>query len=435
MTRRGCAQARAVLLVALSAALSGRAAGEPAAATVPAVATPTRAIDERAVRDLQAQAAASKNESERERQSIVSLTHQLEAMRRERDSAERDRHEAWMRARDVAERFNREKALLEAREAELRARARELDAARRQIADLLGEVEKIRKRPPVAPTPLVVRVVRGVLPDSAVEALRRLKQLEDDLDAERARTAKLESELASTKATGPAGPSPEGGPHPTPAATPIRSAGRVDREKAAAAPTGAPTPSAGRAPADEVATLQRELDVERENRATLEKEIERLAAAGNSDEELRAVVKSLQSARAEILVLTTRLNEEQKRRETLEVAIERARKSVGLPAASAEASLDRLLRTITEHRAESDRLARDLASANETVVHLKGRLEAVSGSAQPTTQSPQLLADLRQDNRKLREALSAAEKANDGLRAKADLAERLAQILYARSEP
>ena len=62
------------------------------------------------------------------------------------------------------------------------------------------------------------------------------------------------------------------------------------------------------------------------------------------------------------------------------------------------------------------------------IVRLKGRLEA-SGSPEG---EDKLLADLEKDNESLRSALKAAEEANQALRGKAEMAQRLADMVYGK---
>ncbi len=73
-------------------------------------------------------------------------------------------------------------------------------------------------------------------------------------------------------------------------------------------------------------------------------------------------------------------------------------------------------------------MATQLKEANEMIVRLKGRLEA-SGS--PEAES-EMLTEMQKDNETLRTALKAAEEANDALREKAEMAQRLAEIVYGK---
>ncbi len=172
--------------------------------------------------------------------------------------------------------------------------------------------------------------------------------------------------------------------------------------------------------------LREQLSVERERRETLEEEVKRLTTSGNSDDRFVEVWNALQSARSEILVLSNQLAEERKDREDLEVALARTQQD---PANKSNKDIaQRLAQTLNDRRSEADRLAAQLKDANEIIVRLKGRLEA-SGS--PEGQD-KLLADLQKDNETLRNALQAAEQANDALRGKAEMAQRLAEMVYGK---
>jgi len=172
--------------------------------------------------------------------------------------------------------------------------------------------------------------------------------------------------------------------------------------------------------------LREQLSVERERRATLEEEVKRLTSTGSSDEKYTEVWNALQSARSEILVLSNQLAEERKSREDLEVALARTQ-----PESGAQSNTDvakRLAQTLTDRRSEADRLAAQLKQANEMIVRLKGRLEA-SGSPEA---EGEVLTEMQKDNETLRTALKAAEEANDALREKAEMAQRLAEIVYGK---
>jgi DNA repair exonuclease SbcCD ATPase subunit len=172
--------------------------------------------------------------------------------------------------------------------------------------------------------------------------------------------------------------------------------------------------------------LREELSVERERRETLEEEVKRLTTSGNSDDRFVEVWNALQSARSEILVLGNQLAEERKDREDLEVALARTQQD---PANQSNTDLaKRLAQTLNDRRSEADRLAAQLKNANEMIVRLKGRLEA-SGSPEG---EDKLLADLEKDNESLRSALKAAEEANQALRGKAEMAQRLADMVYGK---
>ena len=172
--------------------------------------------------------------------------------------------------------------------------------------------------------------------------------------------------------------------------------------------------------------LREQLSVERERRATLEEEVKRLTSTGSSDEKYTEVWNALQSARSQILVFSNQLAEERKSREDLEVALARTQPESG--AQSNTELAKRLAQTLTDRRSEADRLAAQLKEANEMIVRLKGRLEA-SGS--PEAES-EMLTEMQKDNETLRTALKAAEEANDALREKAEMAQRLAEIVYGK---
>src|SRR5207253_1164777 len=107
--------------------------------------------------------------------------------------------------------------------------------------------------------------------------------------------------------------------------------------------------------------LREQLSIERERRATLEGEIQRLTAAGDPEERFLDVWKALQSARAEILVLSNQLSEERHSREDLEIAVARMSQEGGLPQEKDFA--EKLLATMRERRAEADSLAGQLNNA------------------------------------------------------------------------
>jgi chromosome segregation ATPase len=178
----------------------------------------------------------------------------------------------------------------------------------------------------------------------------------------------------------------------------------------------------------EPAGLRRELDVERQRRETLEKEVARLSTNAHSESLYRETWKALQAARAEVLVLQNRLAEEQQRREAVEAAVERGRELAAKAEGDGESDdrLRRLIESSAAQRAESDHLQKDLADANEAIVRLKGRLEGIhtpEGSAEAAEQ-------LVDENAKLRAALTKAEGTVATLQQKAELAERLAEIVY-----
>jgi chromosome segregation ATPase len=282
--------------------------------------------------------------------------------------------------------------------------------------------------PPPTETPALPADQEG--PPSSTEA--RLREYEIRLSAHRRelmeREAALEAarrrieELTRAQATAPK-TIPARGPTP-----------RLPSEPAVGAPAPLPPPSPSPSSPekaseqqDAVASLRQELDAERENRATLEKEIQRLLADAHSSEHAEALAGSFESARAEILLLNHRLADEQKARESLEVAIERVRTSAGI--SPGQDWIDRFESTMRERREQAERLERELREANEAIVALRGKLEAtVPGAAV----DPAALRQLETENGRLRQALEGAQEANSALRAKAELASHLAELLYAQ---
>ncbi len=183
-------------------------------------------------------------------------------------------------------------------------------------------------------------------------------------------------------------------------------------------------------PADDekalVATLEHELDVERANRATLEEEIHRLVSESRSADKFAALSQSLDGARAEILLLNQRLAAEQRARESVEVAIERVRRAAGIePSAD---WIERFETSVKERRDQAERLQEELHRANEMIIVLKGKVEA-AGDATHTADVQGLEAQIQQ----LRDALQSAQQANADLRTQAELASRLAELLYGQS--
>ncbi len=209
----------------------------------------------------------------------------------------------------------------------------------------------------------------------------------------------------------------------------------VQVEKLGEGSPNQPTSSESSAPGASIAAvedpaaatdLREQLSMEREHRETLEEEVKRLTASGSSDEKFTEVWNALQSARSEILVLSNQLADERKSREDLESALARTQQD---PAGQPNTDLaQRLAQALNDRRSEADRLATQLKDANEIIVRLKGRLEA-SGSPEAESST---LAELQKDNETLRHALKAAEDANEALRGKAAMAQRLAEMVYGK---
>ncbi len=177
------------------------------------------------------------------------------------------------------------------------------------------------------------------------------------------------------------------------------------------------------------ADLREQLSLERERRETLEREVQRLTTNGNTEEKFVEAWKALQSARSEILVLGNQLAEERRNREDLEVALGRMKQESGGETQSTNDLAERLAKTFSERRAEADRLAQELQNANEVIVRLKGRLEA---NESPTNEN-KIVAELDQENQRLRATLKAAAEANQKLKDKADVAQRLAEMVYGKT--
>ncbi len=315
---------------------------------------------------------------EQQRQQAQALSRQMDAVRRERNVAERERHQARLRAYSLASELERQAARLKAEEQDLAQRKTAID----------GEVKKSQTR---------------------------IQDLEQQLVAERKRSsesAPSRSDPVSTTSR------PE-------VAAPSNPSSRTT--ESGAAPSARATK---RSEATRVADLERELDIEREQRATLEQEVQRLAAESNAQQQLEELNRSLQGARAQVLVLSNHLADERRERESLEVALVQIRKAAGVQGNSNDpASWKRLVEVMESRRAEADRLAAELRAANEAIVRLKGEIEAHGSSEE----AGRMLAALEAENQKLRAAVSAAEEANRSLRGKADLAERLAEMLYSGS--
>jgi chromosome segregation ATPase len=208
-----------------------------------------------------------------------------------------------------------------------------------------------------------------------------------------------------------------------PPATPTPQAERAAAAAAGAEPIALSTPPPA-APSGEAQALRENLELERQRRRTLEQEIERLGRELREAEKFRAAWNELQAARAEILVLGTKLAEERERRESLELQVEQARRRAG--AARAEESLPKLLQLLEERRQESERLAAALREANEAIVRLRGQLESAGSSEE----NARVLARLEEENRSLRAELQQARADLARLSERAALAERLAELVY-----
>src|SRR5262249_27971842 len=120
--------------------------------------------------------------------------------------------------------------------------------------------------------------------------------------------------------------------------------------------------------------------------------------------------------------------DERKSRENLEITLERIQRESGAEKRADSDVAQRLAETLNERRAEADRLSEQLKNANEIIVRLKGQLEA-TGSA---IEENKVIGDLDKENKNLREALKAAQEANTSLRSKAEMAERLAEMVYGK---
>jgi hypothetical protein len=260
---------------------------------------------------------------------------------------------------------------------------------------------------------------------------RLLQEYEIRLSAHRRELLARESELEAAKRR-----IAELGGTPRPEAAPTSVSDDERQEPPLAVSTIAPPTPAPAGGADEalVSSLQQELDVERENRATLEQEIQRLLSASSQPEELHAVAQSLDGARAQILLLNQRLAEEQRARESLEVSVERARNAAGV--APGPDWVERFEVAMRERRTQAERLQEELRNANEAIVQLKSKLE---GQGDPPPEAAPVAAavtdtrGLEDEVAKLRESLRNAQQANADLRAQSELAGRLADLLYSQS--
>ncbi len=195
-------------------------------------------------------------------------------------------------------------------------------------------------------------------------------------------------------------------------------------------------PTAASADADTqaaaIASLQHDLDLERERRSTLEQEVERLAAEPRAMEQLEPLRRTVESASAQILVLRQQAVAEKQAREALEVDLEHARQIAGVPPGADW--LDRFATAMKERRDQSVRLEQQLADAGESIVALKARLESMPTGA-PEVSDPAALRDLEAQNSKLRLEIAASEQANADLRTQAELAQQLAEMLYGQQQP
>jgi chromosome segregation ATPase len=193
-----------------------------------------------------------------------------------------------------------------------------------------------------------------------------------------------------------------------------------------ATPQPDPDASGATPPGTDNADVREQLSLERERRQTLEQEVQRLTASSKNEERYMEVWNALQSARSEILVLSNQLADERRSREEFEVALSRLREQSGDRDKSSADFARRLSDTLNERRAEADRLAGELKNANETIVKLKGRIEAKESSLGDN----KALEDLNRENETLRRSLAAAEAARQALQSKADMAEHLAEMVY-----
>ena len=176
--------------------------------------------------------------------------------------------------------------------------------------------------------------------------------------------------------------------------------------------------------------LRRLLALERERRSTLEGELVRLSATGDLAERYRESWQALQAAKADLLLLSEKLTQEQAKRQELEGLLERVR-DVASAKDGDDAPLERLIDVANEHGRETKQLEAELEQANDQITRLRGYLETVEtpdggGAA---------LVHLDEENEKLRVSLAAAENTIGRLSGKAALAERLADLVYHRDAP
>jgi chromosome segregation ATPase len=109
------------------------------------------------------------------------------------------------------------------------------------------------------------------------------------------------------------------------------------------------------------------------------------------------------------------------------VTIERVRQAAGV--APGNDWLDRFEATMNERREHAERLQEELHKANELIVALKGKLESTSHGGSSDAETAKLEAEIG----KLKDTLETAQQANADLRAQAELASRLAELLYSQS--
>jgi chromosome segregation ATPase len=288
--------------------------------------------------------------------------------------------------------------------ADLRA---QLDATRarnaelsQQVGNLKGNVSKLHD-----------------LRTTLVDKQRRLDELDSQNAADSGEVKNLKSQVAALEAELAEARSVQQTTTTTSANEPIQKTPTPQPDVDAAGATS---------PGSESADLREQLSLERERRQTLEQEIQRLTASSKNEERYMEVWNALQSARSEILVLSNQLADERRSREEFEIALNRLREESGDQDKSNADFARRLNDTLNERRAEADRLAEELKNANETIVKLKGRLEA---SETPLADN-KALEELNTENETLRRSLAAAEAAKRALQTKADMAEHLAEMVY-----
>jgi len=285
----------------------------------------------------------------------------------------------------------------------------ELDDARRQNTDLSRQVAALNE---------AVRKVHDLRTKYQEKALQLhepapVRSVDREIHEQRSQQSSIATELRSARSELLTGAVP---------VNQTMSVAPTPRPAVAQTPLVAETDPAA-------ADLREQLTVERERRETLEQEIQRLTVSGNTEEKFVEVWQALQSARSEILVLSNQLTDERKSRENLEVTLARIQRESGGEAQPANDVAGRLAETLNERRAEADRLGTQLKNANEIIVRLKGRLEATGSPVEEN----KILGDLDKENTDLRDALKAAQEANTSLRAKAEMAERLAEMVYGKA--